>query len=76
MNVKKIGRKVIFSCILGVVIAFCYVGGNMLDIYDAIDFYSMSFYLKWLGTSVPTTILVYIIFLFSSIFAGKTIFYY
>lgn len=74
MNVKKIGRKVIFSCILGVVIAFCYVGGNMLDIYDAIDFYSMSFYLKWLGTSVPTTILVYIIFLLFQFAQEKHIF--
>lgn len=74
MNVKKIGRKIIFSCMLGVIIAFCYVGGEMLDSYDSIDFYNKSFYLKWLGAFVPTTIIVYGIFCLFHFIEKKEIF--
>ena len=74
MNVKKIGRKVIFSCILGMIVAFCYVGGKILDIYDAIDFYSKSFYIKWLGASVPTTIIIYLFFCFLQFLQEKQYF--
>lgn len=74
MKLKKIGRKILFSCILGSVIAFCYVGGKALDIYDSINFYDKLFYLKWLGTFVPTTILVYGIFSLFQLIEAKEIF--
>lgn len=62
MKVKKIGRKIRYSCILGILIAFCYVGGKQLDILDSINFLDKTFYLKWLGFSVPATLIIYGIF--------------
>lgn len=62
MKVKKVGRKLLYSCILGIIISFCCVGGKQLDVLDSINFFNKTFYLKWLGFSVPTTALIYGIF--------------
>lgn len=47
----KIGRKIAFSALAGILIGFFYAAGETLDTYDSLNLLDKSFYLSWIFTA-------------------------
>lgn len=55
----RITRKFVFSCIAGVITAFAFTAGYLLDSFDTLDFRNISFYKSLLLSSAIAIILTY-----------------
>ncbi|MCM1304027.1 MAG: DUF6020 family protein [Lachnospiraceae bacterium] len=59
----KLGRKCIFSAIVGIAAAFCYVAGYRLDTFDSLDLLDRRFYFLWGAASVAAAVVVYLLWM-------------
>lgn len=60
-RVNEKNRKIIFSAIVGAMVAFCYVAGYQLDNFDSLNLTDTHFYLQWAAATIGAGIIVYLI---------------
>lgn len=61
MSGIKISRKIVFAVLLGMIISFCYAAGYQVEAFDSLDLKDGGFYLKWLGLTVFSAGVLYVL---------------
>lgn len=56
-------RKMFFSALTGLLVAFCYVAGYKLDRFDSLDLTDQRFYFVWAATAVACGIIIHFLYL-------------